>query len=218
MVFYIGIDDAGRGPVIGSMFLAGILVEEDKEKEILDLGAKDSKLLVPSTRKKIGYILVSKFDFAFQEVLPKEIDSCENLNYLEAQKMAMVINELSKKTSEKIIAFIDCPSVNTKTWKEYLAGFVIDKERIELRAEHKADAKYPCVSGASIIAKEKREESIEILKKQFHIDFGSGYPSDPKTVLFLKENFNNKDFSEIIRHSWSTVKKLEQQGSQKSLF
>lgn len=218
MVFYIGIDDAGRGPAIGPMVLAGILVEDKKEKDIAELGAKDSKLLVPSIRKKIGDLLKQKFEFTLQLVSPEEIDSCENLNHLEAQKMAMIINELAQRTSEKIVAFIDCPSVNIKTWREYLEQFVVNKERIEIRAEHKADAKYPCVSGASIIAKEKREEEVERLKKEFHVDFGSGYPADPKTVLFLKENFSNPLFEKIIRHSWSTVKKLKERGKQERLF
>lgn len=218
MVFFIGIDDAGRGPAIGPMFLAGILIEDKKEKEIAELGAKDSKLLMPSSRKRIGDILRQRFEFAWQEVSPEEIDSCENLNHLEAQKMAMVVNELANRTSEKIIAFIDCPSVNIKTWTEYLEKFIMDKDRIEIRAEHKADAKYPCVSGASIIAKERREEEVEKLKKEFHIDFGSGYPSDPKTVLFLKGNFDNKTFEKIIRHSWSTVRKLKEKDTQEKLF
>jgi ribonuclease HII len=218
MVFYIGIDDAGRGPVLGPMVLAGILIEDRKEKEISDLGAKDSKLLLPSKRREIGKFLKEKFDFAIQIAAPEEIDSCKNLNHLEAQKMAMVINELAKRTDEKIVAFIDCPSVNIKSWTDYLRGFVIDKERIELRAEHKADAKYPCVSGASIIAKEKREEEIGKLKKKSYVDFGSGYPSDPKTVLFLKENFDNGAFEKIIRHSWSSVKRLKIKGKQKKLF
>ncbi len=218
MVFHIGIDDAGRGPAIGPMILAGILIDEKEEMEISELGAKDSKLLVPSVRKRIGDLLKKKFRFTLQAVSPEEIDSCENLNHLEAQKMAMVINELAQLTSENIIAFIDCPSVNIKVWKEYLEQFVVNKERIEIRAEHKADAKYPCVSGASIIAKEKREEEVEKLKKDFHVDFGSGYPADPKTILFLKENFSNSTFEKIIRHSWSTVKKLKEKGKQEQLF
>lgn len=218
MVFYIGIDDAGRGPVIGPMVLAGILVEDKLENEIRDLGAKDSKLLLPSKRKKIGDLLKSNFTSALQIVTPSEIDSCTNLNHLEAQKMAMVINELSEKTKDNIIAFVDCPSVNIDSWKDYLEKFIIDKCRIEIRAEHKADAKYPCVSGASIIAKEKREEEVARLKTDFKVDFGSGYPGDPKTVLFVRENFNNETFKDIIRHSWNTIKKLELTGSQNKLF
>ncbi len=108
--------------------------------------------------------------------------------------------------------------MNISKWADYLRDFVIDKERIEIRAEHKADAKYPVVSGASIIAKERRELEVENLKKEFHVDFGSGYPSDPKTVLFLKENFDNKVFDKIIRHSWESVKRLKVKGKQETLF
>ncbi len=218
MVFHIGIDDAGRGPVIGPMILAGILIDSQQEKELSDLGAKDSKLLLPSARKRVGDIIKGKFQFALQNVSPEEIDSCLNLNHLEAQKMAMIINELAPRVSGEIIAFIDCPSVNIESWRSYLETFIIERERIEIRAEHKADAKYPCVSGASIIAKERREEEVEKLKKTFHVNFGSGYPSDPKTVEFLKENFNNSLFEKIIRHSWSTVKRLGGVKEQKKLF
>ena len=218
MVFYIGIDDAGRGPVIGPMVLAGVLIEDIKEKELELLEVKDSKLILPSKRKRIGDILKKDFQWALQVATPEEIDACLNLNHLEAQKMAMVINELAQRTSEELIAFIDCPSINVKTWQEYLEKFIIDKERIQVRAEHKADAKYLCVSAASIIAKEKREGEVERLKKESHVDFGSGYPADPKTVLFLKENFDNKTFDGIIRHSWSTVKKLKEKGKQEKLF
>ena len=85
-------------------------------------------------------------------------------------------------------------------------------------SEHKADAKYPVVSAASILAKEKREEEVFNLKKEFHVDFGSGYPSDPKTVLFLKENFSNHLFEKIIRHSWASVKRLKIKDKQEKLF
>jgi len=218
MAFYIGIDDAGRGPVIGPMILAGVLIDEKEEKRLVEIGVKDSKLLLPSKRKRIGNFLKEKFEFALQVVTPEEIDSCKNLNHLEAQKMAIVINELAQRTSEKIIAFIDCPSVNILKWISYLRDFIIDKERIEIRAEHKADSKYSVVSSASIIAKEKRELEVENLKREFHVDFGSGYPSDPKTIFFLKENFDNKVFDKIVRHSWESVRRLEVRRKQEKLF
>jgi ribonuclease HII len=218
MTYYIGIDDAGRGPAIGPMILAGIIIEDILEKELETLGVKDSKLLLPVKRKKIGEILRNKFTFATQEATPEEIDSCANLNYLEAQKMAMIINELAEKTDEKITAIIDCPSTNIKNWLSYLEGFIIKRSQIQLRAEHKADLNYPVVSGASIIAKEKREEEVFNLKKIFGIDFGSGYPSDPKTKEFLEKNFRNSKFKPIIRYSWSTVKRLMTGEKQERLF
>lgn len=218
MVYHIGIDEAGRGPVIGPMVVAGILIEDKKEKEIEELGAKDSKLVLPSKRRELSNIFKKKFVYTIQQLTPKEIDEGDNLNHLEAQKMAMVINELAQETSEEIVAFLDCPSINIKKWTEYLETFLVDKERIKIVAEHKADAKYPVVSGASIIAKERREELIDELKKEFHVDFGSGYPSDPKTSLFIKENYNNPMFKDFIRHSWASVKRLHKKEDQEKLF
>lgn len=101
MVYYIGIDDAGRGPVIGPMILAGVLINSEEEKELVEIGVKDSKLLTPSKRNMIGDILRNKFQFAIQEASPEEIDSSTNLNNLEAQKMAMVINELAQRVPGK---------------------------------------------------------------------------------------------------------------------
>lgn len=218
MVYHIGIDEAGRGPVIGPMVVAGIIIEDKKEKEIEDLGAKDSKLVLPSKRRELSELFKKKFAYTIQELTPKEIDDGTNLNHLEAQKMAMVINELSQETDEEIVAFVDCPSISVRKWVEYLETFLIDRKRIKIVAEHKADAKYPVVSGASIIAKERREELIAELKKEFHVDFGSGYPSDPKTSLFIKENYNNPIFKDFIRHSWASVKRLHKKGEQERLF
>jgi ribonuclease HII len=218
MVHYIGIDDAGRGPVIGPMILAGVLINSEEENKLVEIGVKDSKLLSPSKRNMIGDILKNKFQFAIQEASPEEIDSSTNLNNLEAQKMAMVINELAQKVSGKIEVFVDCPSINELGWKSYLEIFIVDRERIEIKAEHKADAIYPVVSAASIIAKEKREEEVRNLKKEIGKDFGSGYPADPKTKEFLEKNLGDPIVDKIIRHSWSTVKKLKGKSEQGKLF
>lgn len=213
--YFIGVDDAGRGPVIGPMILAGILIKKEEEKELKKLGVKDSKQLFPSTRKRIGDELKKKYKYFLQEVSPKEIDDCVNLNILEAERMAVIINALSKDIDGKITAFVDCPSTNIKKWKSLLKNLLLRND-IELVIEHKADVKYPVVSAASIIAKEKREEEVRNLKRKFNVDFGSGYPSDPITIDFIKKNFSNKNFNEIIRFSWATVKNLKEK--QRKLF
>jgi ribonuclease HII len=70
--------------------------------------------------------------------------------------------------------------------------------------EHKADFYYPVVSAASIIAKTTRDAEIEKIKEKIGMDFGSGYPADPYTVQFLKENAVNPKYKGIFRESWST--------------
>jgi ribonuclease HII len=220
MTKLIGIDDAGRGPVLGPMVLAGIIIDE-KEKEALNsLNAKDSKTLSPLQRRTIAEKIRPQFKHYILTSSPKEIDESTNLNYLEAIKTAQIINHLTENLKEKTTAIIDCPSVNINAWSNDVKKLLNSPENIILQCEHKADANHPIVSAASVLAKEKREEEIYKLKLKYKIDFGSGYPADPKTIQFIKENFNNKEYISMIRFSWNTVKKLvkAKNSTQKKLF
>jgi ribonuclease HII len=216
----LGIDDAGRGPVLGPMILAGILIEEPEESGIKAMGAKDSKLLTPLKRKQIKDQLTSKFQHHTELSTPEEIDNSSNLNYLEAIKSAKIINHLTKNLQEKVHVIIDCPSTNIQSWSNDVEKLLNNPKNITLSCEHKADFNHPVVSAASIIAKEKREDEIYKLKLQLKTDFGSGYPADPKTIEFIQKNFNNEKYKHIIRFSWNTVKKLvkEKKSEQKKLF
>ncbi len=212
--YLIGIDDAGRGPVLGSMFLAGVLIEKDKQEELRTLGAKDSKLLSPATRRSLARKIKRSYKFHIEKSTPKEIDDCDNLNNLEAIKSAMIINRLASGLKGEIEAIVDCPSVNIEAWSAYLSNLIID-HNIKITAEHKADFNHPVVSAASIIAKETREEEVAQIRKELDVKFGSGYPSDPQTIEFIKHNYKNEKYKDIIRHSWDTVKQLEKKSKQK---
>jgi len=218
MTKIIGIDDAGRGPVLGPMILAGVLIEEMDGELLKKWGVKDSKLLTSERRKEIGKKIVGNFRYHIEVTEPKEIDESNNLNYLEAIKVAMIINKLAAGLDESIKVIVDCPSVNAASWSKDVQKLIKKPELISLICEHKADERYPVVSAASIVAKERREEEIHKLRCKLEVDFGSGYPSDPKTVKFVKENFDNSRYKEIIRFSWSTIKKLVKAKGQKSLF
>jgi ribonuclease HII len=218
MIKIIGIDDAGRGPVLGPMILAGVLAEEKDNEIIQSWGAKDSKLLTPKKRAEIREKILTNFKNHIEISLPVEIDESSNLNYLEAIKTAMIINELSKNQEEEIKVFIDCPSTNIKSWSNDVQKLIKNPEKIILICEHKADLNHPIVSAASILAKEKRESELKKLKEELGIDFGSGYPADPKTKNFIKENFQNEKYAKIIRFSWKTIKKLFEGKSQEKLF
>jgi len=223
MTFKIGIDDAGRGPAIGPMILAGVLTEsEEQEKTLKELEVKDSKLLLPAKRKKISDNVKQKFKHFIVKTTPKEIDDCTNLNTLEAIKAGIIINYLLKetKTKEKIEITVDCPSVNIPAWTKTLLGFIEEKDRVSLSCEHKADFNHPIVSAASIIAKEAREDEVKKIKSDYKIDFGSGYPSDPTTIKFLEQNVKNPEYKDIIRFSWGTIRRMleEKSGKQKKLF
>ncbi len=209
-----GIDEAGRGPVIGPLVVAGVIIDESQEGELVSLGVKDSKLLSPEHRKRLYDAIIAKYEHFIIVVEPKEIDETlasptTNLNLLETQKMAMIINKL---VPDK--AIVDAPSVNTAKFTETLRTYL--KKETAIHAEHKADLIYPVVSAASILAKETREMILEELRVKHNANFGSGYPADPITKGFLERNFQKKEFDALFRKSWATYKNLLK-GKQKSL-
>jgi ribonuclease HII len=150
--------------------------------------------------------------FHIIKVTPLQIDEAVNsktmnLNRLEAITTAKIINELKPDET-----YVDCPSTNINAYKEYLESFLTHNSKII--AEHKADLIYPVVSAASILAKVTRDREIESLKRKHNVEFGSGYPSDPSTVKFLKENYKKYDF---FRKSWASYKNVAGQSKQSSL-
>ena len=219
----IGVDDAGRGPLIGPMILAGVIIDKEDEAELKKIGAKDSKLLSHPERVRLAEIIKKKVrKYAIVKVYPDEIDrsvgSANNLNTLEAQKMADVINQLND-SKKQIKIIVDCPSVNIEAWKLKLVRFITNVSNLKVSCEHKADLNHPVVSAASIIAKVAREDEVSLLKKQYG-DFGSGYPSDPFTKAFLKQHGLKLKDSGIFRKSWATWKSMfpETEKKQKSLL
>jgi ribonuclease HII len=203
----LGIDDAGRGPLIGPMVLAGVLLTKSQEQKIKKAGATDSKLL--SQNQRLALEKVIKENSISHEIIksePKEIDASENLNTLEAKKAAYIINALNSK-KERVLVLIDCPSTNLLAWKNTMLSFVNHKENLKIKCEHKADLNHTSVAAASILAKVTREEAITNLKKKYG-NLGSGYPSDPKTKAFLKLHGKKLRDSGIFRKSWATWKKL----------
>lgn len=218
----MGVDDAGRGPVIGPMVLAGCLITEDTEKELKRLGVKDSKQLTKKRRAFLESLIKEKAEaFALQAAYPFEIDgrtdSGINLNDLEAQMAAKIINEINKGFT-KIKVVIDCPSTNRVQWRDSVRTKIENLSNLEILCEHKADRNHVAVSAASILAKEEREREMDILREKYGSHIGSGYSSDPITRKFLKKNIKKLEHKGIFRKSWKTWKKANHDSGQKKLF
>lgn len=211
----LGIDEAGRGPVIGSLFVAGALFNEEDLDKLKELGVKDSKLLAHKKRIELSKKIIKiARDWKIIKVTPQEIDNAVdsdskdmNLNWLEAHKQAELINSLKPD-----VAIIDCPSPNIKKFTEFLKNLL--EVECELIVEHKADLNFLPVAAASILAKCSREDEVEELKKKYG-NIGPGYTSNEITQKFIKENWEKHP--EIIRHSWSTIKNHKNAKIQKSL-
>ncbi len=132
-----------------------------------------------------------------------------NLNWLEAHKIAQIVNELQP---DKVI--LDCPSPNIKKFTSYLRE-LIDDQKVEIIAEHKADVNYPIVSAASILAKVKREEEVATIEKRTGQSIGTGYAANPICQKFLKEN--SEKYPDIFRKSWQTWNNHKKSQAQKKL-
>lgn len=200
-----GIEEAGRGPVIGPLVVCGILMDEQDEGRLRAIKVKDSKLLTPRQREalypQIAKIVKKKKILVLQ---PAEIDAALgsdslNLNWLEAHKMAEILNALQPDK-----AFIDCPSNNIKAFRSYLRELLTSP--IELVVEHKADVHYPVVSAASILAKVTRDSEVAKIQKMMPEDFGSGYMADPKTAAFLAKYYDT--YPDIFRKQWVSYQSI----------
>jgi ribonuclease HII len=211
----LGIDDSGRGPVLGPMILAGVLMTREQEVVLRKLGVKDSKQVLHPLRIKLAKdIKENSVNYKVVKAFPDEIDKYVstkklNLNTLEAVKAAEIINFLNDG-KEKIKVILDCPSVNPKAWKAKLIEFIQKPDNLEIACEHKADVNYVSASSASILAKVAREEEVEKLQKEYkkYGDIGSGYPADPTTKDFLKKKGKELENSGIFRKTWATWKAL----------
>ncbi|MEK6934586.1 MAG: ribonuclease HII [Nanoarchaeota archaeon] len=212
MVNILGIDEAGRGPVIGPLVIAGVMLDESKVDTILK-GVKDSKLLTKEKREELYPKIINSTNYKIIIIEPIEIDEALmsqelNLNWLEAHKSANIINDL-----EPDIAHIDSPSPNKEHYKEYVKK-LLNNKNTELIVDHKMESKSKLVAAASILAKVTRDNEIEEIKKAYG-EIGPGYMSNPITQKFLEENWEKHP--EIFRKSWISWKNHKNNKEQKKL-
>ncbi len=207
----LGIDEAGRGAVIGPLVIAGVVIDSSSEEYLKEEGVRDSKELSESERERLFNVIKEvASDIRVVRVTPREIDmyrSKNKLNLLEAEKMAEIIN--SCFNVRKI--YIDSPQNNAEKFTEVIKS-MCSLENKEVVVEAKADKKYVAVSCASIVAKVIRDREIEKIRKETGIDVGKGYPSDERTINSLKIILEK--YPQYVRKSWVTVEKIKQ----KNLF
>ena len=214
MKLICGIDEAGRGPVIGPLVTAGVVIEEGDEAKLTEMGIKDSKLILPKKREEMFEAvkkIVKRYEIIVLE--PKDIDDAlrspsTNLNWLEADTTAAIVNKLKPDK-----AIVDCPSNNIEAYTEYLNKKI--NVKCEIVAEHKADLNYVVVGAASILAKVTRDRIIEEIKKEIGENIGSGYPADPITKRFLEDNWDKHP--KIFRKTWKSYKNMITKKAQKGL-
>lgn len=202
-----GIDEAGRGSVLGPLVIAGINIKNSDIKKLEEIGVRDSKAL---TRKKRGFLFDKILDISefvcIYKIDCKTIDENvyqRKLNKLEGGIMSTIIKYL-----EADIAYVDSCDVNINRYTNYLKSNLDLNNNTSIIAMHKADRMNPAVSAASIIAKVTRDREIQILEENFQ-NIGSGYPSDKKTMYFIHNWIKEyKEFPNFVRKSWKPVREI----------
>ncbi len=219
----VGIDEAGRGPVLGPLVICGVAVRREEISRLeelgLKIGLKDSKKVSPKRRLKLRDILEEIVEnFHVRKISPQELDERRKettLNKIEAMEFANIINQLSPS-----IAIVDACDRNPENFLSNINQSLSDRFKIEnlnIICEHFADEKFPIVSAASIFAKVIRDSEIEKIKERYG-DIGSGYTSDPVTINFLKRWIEkNDEYPDFVRKSWIIAKKIREAKYQKKL-
>ena len=199
-----GVDEAGKGPVMGPMVVAAVSVENAKLIE--NLGFKDSKLLSSQRRLELFNLIKQNYSYEIEVINVEKIDEYRmknQLNLLNRKAFEKVISRLNPK-----VAYVDAADVNEERFGREIKVNLTNPNDTDVISMHKADSMIPVVAAASIIAKQTRELEIKKLKKEIG-DFGSGYPSDERTIKFLKSYFHdNSRWPPGTRKSWKTIERI----------
>jgi ribonuclease HII len=206
-----GVDEAGKGSVLGPLVVAGIGVSS--EERLADLGVKDSKLLSRGERERLYIEIRKRCKVATVTINAQEIDAIRNemtMNACVARAHARVIVKISPTR-----AYVDACDVNCLRYAEMVKAHL--PISCEIVSEHHADEKFMVVSAASIVAKVVRDREIKKIAKKYG-EIGSGYPSDPVTIRWLSGYIGeHPNPPPIARKSWKTVGTLLAKKSQRSL-
>ena len=219
--YQTGVDEAGKGPVIGPMVAAAVRAAE------VDLpdGIDDSKRLTAATRESIATQLreLSSVAVGLGVVTTDEIDDAEtDMNGLTVTAQVRALGDVATDGDH---ALVDAGDVSESRFARRVADGVADAGTdteggvaIDVTAEHGADEASQLVGAASIIAKVERDSRIDALSENYDHDVGSGYPSDPTTRTFLADYVDRHgELPACARASWATCEDVVAAAEQSDL-
>lgn len=212
----VGIDEAGRGPVLGPLVVGICTVPDDAQPLLISMGVKDSKDLSPKQRHRIESWFLEQCNkegwFGATVVIqPERIDRAlqdQGLNWLEVEGFQEALQTIPFDRQLRIIA--DACDVNADRFTQRITAGLKgwpypDSSMI---SEHKADQHHPVVAMASILAKEERDRRIGAMSSRVGFNVGSGYPSDPATKDALHALVEQSGIDPDVRWGWATVKRF----------
>ena len=221
-----GADEAGRGAILGPLVVSIVGVKSSGIRRLSDIGVRDSKLLSEKKRKRLYDDIVSVASAVkIKCITPAEINEAMgndiSLNEVEAKHFSQMFDSIEEDVSA---VYLDSPDVIPERFGVRFCMYSVKPTRVvgvksdtekgvrytRIISEHKADARYPVVSAASIIAKVTRDAEIAKLQKRLKLKIGSGYPSDELTIKTIRDNLKHEGLGEHIRFRWSTIDRIKQ--------
>ena len=219
---YLGVDEAGKGPVLGPMVAAAVLADPTD----VPADADDSKRLAPSRRESIDAAIRGTDAVAVGVgfVEPAEIDRPDtDMNTLTVRGQARAVRAALDRDAD-VVADLDGPvrvvadagDTSEARFARRLGEFVDDADTaasdadipaVDVSAAHGADADDPVVGAASVVAKVARDERMAVIDADYpaYDGLGSGYPSDPTTREFLRAYVDDHGgVPGCARRSWAT--------------
>lgn len=202
----LGLDEAGRGSVIGPLVVGGFLIERSNIDRLIAAGARDSKALAPEKRERVYLDLPAIGECDSVVLPPREIDQYVargRLNELEARAFGALVSRLGP---DEVHA--DACDPVPRRFARAIARW--SGRSVRILARHHADRDDPIVGAASIVAKVRRDRAIERLRRQLGEGVGSGYPSDPRTIEFLRDRLKVEVVVPAwVRASWATMQRVK---------
>ncbi|OCH94380.1 ribonuclease H2 subunit A [Obba rivulosa] len=231
--YILGVDEAGRGPVLGPMVYGVAYCPASYKENLEDMGFDDSKALKPETRASLLETLCSDPEhlaWSVRVLSPQAISNGmlrrppTNLNRQAEQATILLIREVLQSGIELSEIYVDALG-NTETYQAQLSR---QFPGISITVKAKADSLFKVVGAASVAAKVTRDAWIEgwkfeeqqpqllatpgansstISSPTWSAELGSGYPSDPKTKAWISKSLEPTfGFPSLVRFSWTTVK------------
>nr|KAF6481839.1 ribonuclease H2 subunit A [Molossus molossus] len=225
----LGVDEAGRGPVLGPMVYAICYCPLSRLADLEALKVADSKTLSESERDRLFAKMEEDGDFvgwALDVLSPNLISTSMlgrvkyNLNSLSHDTAVGLVQHALDQGVKVVQVFVDTVGL-PETYQERLQQRF---PSIEVTVKAKADALYPVVSAASICAKVARDQAVknwQFVEKLQDLDtnYGSGYPNDPKTKVWLRKHVEPVfGFPQFVRFSWRTAQSILEKEAESILW
>lgn len=205
----LGVDEAGRGAVLGPLVISSVLLESGDEEALHEMGVKDSKQMSPERRFQL-----------YDEILKRTIRSCSihmsslsidkqrkngfSMNQIEENHMFQLLDKYSKDPVDEVVidAFVSRKNRLFEETKRLFPNSLV-------RCEFHADANYGCVACASVVAKVERDRAMQSLSEEVGVDLGTGYPHDPLSIEYIRSYVREHGKAPVIaRSSWITTQRI----------